>query len=170
MTRRRMALMILVGMMLASSEVMAQEKLAYVCYEPGSNFTTIGFCVADADGQNAAFLSFAGFDLELDSHPGNPFEVSADGTAILLNSSDCIGIGSSSPSEECIYRLPIDGSPVTQIDVSIPTAHSYYPVSFVAPPSVATLSPTNQTISVFLLGMIASALIMRGKERTAGQT
>ena len=68
-----------------------------------------------------------------------------------------------------VYRInPGDGSrelawDISDNDMGFVGGMSIYPSSSYFPPSVATLTPTNQTITVFLLGMIASALIMRGR-------
>jgi hypothetical protein len=136
----------LVSVFLVSSEAMAASKIAYICWE-GMDFSgNRSVCVADLDGSNVVSLpNPAGVD-----YTASPdLDVTADGTEVLLQTNGSI------------HRIPIDGSPATSVAL-LPSPSEYAGVAFfTAPPSVATLTPTNQTITVFLLGMIASALIMR---------
>jgi hypothetical protein len=140
---------VLVGMlMVSSSEVMAASRIAYSCVEVSGQQQ---ICVADPDGSNAAALTtFSNFEIPFD------IDVSPDGLEVIAK---VAGAG-----DAFLLRVPLDGSPVTQLTPAEDSSN-YGGVAWfeLPPPSVASLSPFNQTITVFLLGMIASALIMRGK-------
>ena len=141
--------LVLVGMlMVSSSEAMAASKIAYLCNLGPIQQENVFVCVADLDGSNVVILpNPAGV-----SYLGQPYlDVTADGTEVILQANGSI------------YRLPVNGSPATSVPFS-PPPNTYGAIAlFTLPPNVTSLTPTNQTITVFLLGMIASALIMRGK-------
>ena len=167
MSRQRMMLMcllVLVGVLGVAGEASAQQKIFYECalQSPPNSVPTI--CSMNLDGSERAVLTpnFESDSLAIHS-------VSADGTELLI--SDMVG--------QSTYRFlrvsTVDGSIIGSIPddsgifgFSMPDRGTAQFVS--PPPSVATLSPTNQTIAVFLLGMIASALIMRGRQGTVEQT
>ena len=141
--------LVLVGMlMVSSSEAMAASKIAYLCNLGPIHQENVFVCVADLDGSNVVILpNPAGV-----SYLGQPYlDVTADGTEVILQANGSI------------YRLPVNGSPATSVPFS-PPPNPYAAIAlFTLPPNVTSLTPTNQTITVFLLGMIASALIMRGR-------
>ena len=150
--------LVLVGMlMVSSSEAMAQEKIAYLCDLGPIGQGNNSVCVADLDGSNVVILpNPSGVEY---LGVGQPYlDVTADGTEVILQANGSI------------YRLPVNGSPATSVPFS-PPPNTYGAIAlFTLPPNVTSLTPTNQTITVFLLGMIASALIMRGRQGTAEQT
>ena len=174
MARRRMTLMcflVLMGVLAGAGEALAESTIAYICQAPASHplAGTRQFCLVDPDVGTSVVITEFDFLGSPDS-----FTMSPSRTEILLNASSADAFGGETlcPPEEtgCLVRVPLDGSPPSLIPTTA-TVRGYASVSwFNPPPSVATLSPTNQTIAVFLLGMIASALIMRGKERTVEQT
>ena len=161
MTRRRMTLMcflVLVGVSGVAGESVAEEKIAYGCRDVSSQQQ---ICVADSDGSNAAVLTAFPSGTPVD------FDVSPNRRELIVVVAPPCGVGNS----ECVYRVPLDGSPVTQLPLAeTPSIYGGIAWFDLPPPSVASLSPFNQTITVFLLGMIASALIMRGRQVSQEQT
>ena len=158
MARRRMlmVLVVLAGTLGVAGESAAESKIAYACSVDGLNQV----CLFDPDGTSLQVLtSFSTLYnwMNIDSSP--------DGSELLLSAH-----GAAGPS--LFARVPLDGSAISEIAPSItPTTSNYGDVSWVEiPPSVAALSSTSQTISVFLLGMVASALIMRGRQGSSEQT
>ena len=148
--------LVLVGMlMVSSSEAIAASKIAFVCDSstPGEAITQL--CLVDPDGSvltQISHLPDSGSNLY--GGLGAP-AWSPDGTQIAA-----IGLGG---GDTTVKILNIDGSLSHEFIVPGLTNVAWSPE---LPPSVASLSPFNQTITVFLLGMIASALIMRGKAAT----
>ena len=144
--------LVLVGMlMVSSSEAMAESKIAFPCND-GSGVTQV--CLMNADGSGGAILTnfaVSFYTLSLDFSP--------DGTQVLA--------AGFHDAVKHFYVVDVDGSSVVEIvpSLSIGDKLAMEAVAWSPelPPSVATLTPTNQTITVFLLGMIASALIMRGR-------
>jgi hypothetical protein len=149
--------LVLIGMlMVSSSEVMAQGKILFSGIATSTNYWEL--FVINPDGSGLQQLTNGGGVV------GTPQGVfSPDGTQIAIQQQGGFG--------ESISIMNADGSGLVEI---VATSDSEFQNSgellslgwFAVPLSVATLTPTNQTITVFLLGMIASALIMRGKAAT----
>ena len=139
--------LVLVGMlMVSSSEAMAQEKIAYLCDLGPIGQENIPVCVADLDGSNVVILpNPAGV-----SYLGQPYlDVTADGTEVILQANGSI------------YRLPVNGSPATSLPFSPPPDPYGAIALFTLPPNVTSLTPANQTITAFFLGVIATLMLLR---------
>ena len=109
-------------------------------------------CLSDPDGANSFVLSdfYAIYAwMTIDSSP--------DGSELIV-----AGLG----GRAILARVPVDRSAIFEITpYDAPVAAKCGDIDwFELPPSVATLTPTNQTITVFLLGRIAFALVMRGRK------
>ena len=132
--------LVLFGMlMVSSSEAIAASKIAF--RQNGSIW------IMNQDGSNPSFLVADGYT----------FSWSPDGSQIVYTLWN----------ESCVCeQLYVKNSDGTGVPVLLRSSSATPVWSPELPPSVASLSPFNQTITVFLLGMIASALIMRGKAAT----
>jgi hypothetical protein len=155
MTRRRMTLMcflVLVGVS-GAADAMAEDNLVYFCDTP----PTVSLCVRSTLSSASTPITIPSA-IDFSGVSGSPFlVVSADRANAYVNTPCSTGNG------VCQFRVALDGSGSEELNYDfVPKVNSGLGI-FSAIPNLTSLSPTNQTITVFLLGMIASALIMRGK-------
>jgi ABC-type oligopeptide transport system substrate-binding subunit len=161
MTRRRitlMCLLVLVGFLALVGEALAESKIAFSGQVPPAPNGYFEIFSMNPDGSNIQQLTNHGTGFSAKQPDWSP-----DGTEIMYYLIDDVGMS--------LRIMSADGSNNRELipagEVYIENGPTWSPE---IPPSVATLSPTNQTIAVFLLGMIASALIMRGRQGTTEQT